>query len=408
MPSPLTVDKDYKQKIKNYLNELYHIEVRDSYDCKVLSDRIFAAKGLRISLSTVRRFYGLVKYTGAHSKYVLNQLAIAIGFESYEIFEKHTNKYDVNSINQKIQLYRSNYEKYRIDLVDLLRLMQFRDWENAYQIQGIISAAILKKDIDLLKEIVSFDFCSSNVNVDEFLPIVFQEFYFAGLCQNDFVISFVEQWISESYNLQRYLLQSYVDESQLNGFIGSWLNAVKNEMVPDLTLFKMLLLTQEAYNNRKRNTSIRYYNKSIKFFNNAKYYIHPILKARISAWSIILDINDKLFYNIIKELNDFNEVADFCVILSRLLWTYNKIEFLQFLDEKKLEKFPVVKTYFEKGRYNILKLSLSINYYLDDNFNKAKLLFEQVDKSTFGYDIVNLDFYSKWIDVLNENLYKEG
>lgn len=63
--------------------------------------------------------------------------------------------------------------------------------------------------------------------------------------------------------------------------------------------------------------------------------------------------------------------------------------------------FQQLKT-FSKGRYNILLLSISINYLLNDDNKMAKEYFELFDHNILGYDIVNLDFYRNWIAILKK------
>ena len=80
---------------------------------------------------------------------------------------------------------------------------------------------------------------------------------------------------------------------------------------------------------------------------------------------------------------------------------HSETESIPFLDYVNTDIFPVVKNYFQKGRYNVLLLTLAINQYLKQDNAKAKSIFKLVDKNTFAYDIVNIDFYIPWIEKLS-------
>ena len=50
----------------------------------------------------------------------------------------------------------------------------------------------------------------------------------------------------------------------------------------------------------------------------------------------------------------------------------------------------------------MLLLSLAINNYHKKEKQKALLYYKQVETNVFGYDIVNIEFYQKWINILEQ------
>ena len=195
-------------------------------------------------------------------------------------------------------------------------------------------------------------------------------------------------------------MQAYVDESQLNGFLGLWFDAIKDNLLPDLLLFKNLLMCQKAFvvenDPLKAKEILDTINKQL---SHIEFEIHPILKARIGVWEFIINKNPAKINTYFKELNSPFEIADFAVIASRLIWMHHsKKECIIFLDSIEYNDFPLVKNYFQKGRYNILLLTLAINYYLKSDIKNAKITFKLVDKNVLAYDIVNINFYINWIE----------
>ena len=86
-----------------------------------------------------------------------------------------------------------------------------------------------------------------------------------------------------------------------------------------------------------------------------------------------------------------------------MLWTYYDAKLpISFLDTITLKEFPSVKDFFQKGRYNVLLLTLAIHHYLKQERQKSKEYFKLFNATTFGFDIVNIEFYLPWIEKLEQ------
>ena len=403
MPAAIAISQNEQEWIKQYLQEIYNVSVLDTFDCATLSDAILKSKGKTISCSTLRRLFNLVANTNSQSKFVLNTLAIAVGFKNWEAFKIHVAGFDVNVINQNIQVYKGGFPNSRKLILETIINLPITTWIGGYQLQSIINIAIANKDFELLDVVVHIPFDIENQAIYEHLVIAFQTLYFQSVKGNSDIISFVERNIAKSTVLQKCLLQAYVDERFLNGFFGSWLNALQEGLVPDLLLFKNLLQCQKAFAVEKDIL------KAKKIFNivtsleaNTAFEIHPILKARIGVWELILNKNPKKLNDYFNGLQNPFDKADLAVIASRLLWMYHsETDAIPLLDNIKSADFPVVKDYFQKGRYNVLILTIAINQYLKHDKVNAKINFKLIDRNTFAYDIVNLDFYIPWMERLN-------
>jgi hypothetical protein len=403
MPAAITITQNEQDWIKQYLQETYSVTVIDAFDCQSLSEAIVKQKGAKISCSTFRRLFNLVPNTNAQSRFILNALAVAVGFNNWDVFKKHVASFDTNMINQNIQIYSSKFPNSSKLILETIYNLPITTWLGGYQLQSIISIAIEKKDFELLDAIVRIPFEIDNLPVYKHLVIAFQSLYFQSVKGNDDVIAFVERNIAQSTVLQKCLLQAYVDERFLDGFMGLWFDAIQENSLPDLLLFKNLLLCQKAFVVEKDIVKAKKLVVLVRKqeVNNA-FEIHPILKARIGVLELILYQNPKKLNDYFKGLHNPFDRADFVVIASRLIWMYHaKKESISFLEDTRIDDFPIVKNYFQKGRYNVLLLTLAINSYLIQDNVKAKSIFKLVDNNTFAYDIVNLNFYLSWIEKLS-------
>lgn len=339
-------------------------------------------------------------YNNTQSRYILNTLAIAVGFKNWDAFKMHVAGFDVNVINQNIQVYKGGFPNSRKLILETIKNLPITTWLGGYQLQCIINIVIENKDFELLDEVVHIPFEIDNKAVYEHLVIAFQSFYFQSVKGNRVVIAFVERNIAQSIVLQKCLLQAYVDERYLDGFKGLWFDAIQEQTLPDLLLFKNLLLCQKAFAIEKDIVKAKkIFGIVTKQIGRSTFEIHPILKARTGVWELILNKNPKKLNDYFRGLQHPFDKADFAVIASRLLWMYHsENEAIPFLDNIKSADFPIVKDFFQKGRYNVLLLTLAINQYLKQDKVNAKINFNLIERNTFAYDIVNFDFYIPWIE----------
>jgi hypothetical protein len=247
MPAAKVISLNEKDWIKQYLQETYSVTVVDSFDCATLSDAILKSKGKTISCSTLRRLFDLVTNSNTQSKFVLDTLALAVEFKNWDTFKNYVAKFDTTMINQNIQVYKGGFPNSSKLILETITNLPITTWIGGYQLQSIINIAIGNKDFELLDVVVHIPFEIENQAVYEHLVFAFQSLYFQSVKGNSDVISFVERNISQSTVLQKCLLQAYVDERHLDGFFGSWLDAIQERLVPDLLLFKNLLQCQKAF-----------------------------------------------------------------------------------------------------------------------------------------------------------------
>ena len=247
MPAAIAISQNEQDWIKQYLQETYSVTVVDAFDCQALSDAIAKQKGAKISYSTFRRLFNLVPNTNAQSRFILNAMAVAVGFKNWDVFKKHVASFDTNMINQNIQIYCRQLPSSSKLILETIKNLPITNWLGGYQLQNIISIALENKDFDLLDVVVHIPFEIDNQTVYEHLVIAFQSIYFQSVQGNNDVITFVERNIALSIVLQKCLLQAYVDERHLDGFLGLWFDAIQENLLPDLLLFKNLLMLQKAF-----------------------------------------------------------------------------------------------------------------------------------------------------------------
>jgi hypothetical protein len=400
MPTGIQISVNEKDWIKLYLQESYEIKVVDRSSCMALSTAIFKKTKINLSESTLRRLFDLMKYTNAFSTDTLNCIAFAVKFKDWEQFTIHVLKFDTNVINQNIHNYLRKLPNSSAVILGTLKKIPIETWIGAYQFQQIVNIAILNRDFELIGNIIKLPIDINNQHIYEHLVIGFQSFYFQSLGGDQKLIEFVQSNIASSILLQKCLLQAYVDEKNIKEFLGKWIEAITDNTLPDLLLFKYLVLCQKSFNEKDNKQAKSYLKKALKE-SEQLIEIHPILTARIGVWSLILSSETATFETYFRTLVQPFDKADFLVIASRLIWMYrDEKEPILFLNEISPKDFPTVKDFFQKGRYNVLLLTIAINYLHQKKDNDAKKYFDLFNETDFAYDIVNIDFYMPYIEKL--------
>lgn len=77
------------QLLKNEIQRKIGNVVSYSTDCQVLSEQIQNTTKRQISVSTLKRFFGIIKSPFTPSKYTLDTLVIFLGFDNWQVFAEH-------------------------------------------------------------------------------------------------------------------------------------------------------------------------------------------------------------------------------------------------------------------------------------------------------------------------------
>ncbi|PTN08777.1 hypothetical protein [Mangrovibacterium marinum] len=95
-----------KELVKDEIRKKYGQQISAARDCQTLAESILESTGRQISVSTLKRFFGIIQSPFNPSKYTLNTLAIYLGFSNWTdyavSFEKNKHKY--SSLNSWEQL----------------------------------------------------------------------------------------------------------------------------------------------------------------------------------------------------------------------------------------------------------------------------------------------------------------
>lgn len=95
-----------KEIIKDEIRKKYGHKIRYAKDCQILSDSILKTTGRQVSVSTLKRFFGIILTPFNPSKYTLDTLAIYLNFKNWEDYANsfEESKHSFSTLNTWEQL----------------------------------------------------------------------------------------------------------------------------------------------------------------------------------------------------------------------------------------------------------------------------------------------------------------
>lgn len=383
MPASLQLNQLENQWLFKLVEKQFDLQIVDSYSCQKLSNELLINHKTSISYNTIRRIFGIITPKFQSSLYTLNSLVSVLGFTNFRQFQSYIEKYKTDALNEVLIRYKATKSINSSLLFESIQHFNLQSWEEAFQLKLIIDLCIATNHYDLLSKIIQLPLDIKDQEVHHKLYVAYQDIYLNALAGNQVLIDFVAAELPNSIYLQSIILQTYIDETNLTGFYGDWLIAVKTSPLSDFALFKNVMLCQRAYQQNEIQSAQKFLNLVLKEINN-KVSAHPILMARVAAWEIILNLNERNYLTYFERLNNDFEQINFNLFFYRLLYVFNqdisKINLItKIKDQNAFKKLSV----FEKQIINKYNLMLALYFDKTSDNNNAIKHIKQVDPRRF-------------------------
>jgi hypothetical protein len=408
MPASVQLNQLESQWLFNLVEKQFDLQIVDSYSCKKLSDELLLNHKTSISYNTIRRIFGIITPKFQSSLYTLNSLVSVLGFTNFRQFQSYIEKYKTDALNEVLIRYKATKSINSNLLFESIQHFNLQSWEEAFQLKLIIDLCITTNHYDLLSKIIQLPLDIKDQEVHHKLYVAYQDIYLNALAGNQVLIDFVSAELPNSIYLQSIILQTYIDETNLTGFYGDWLIAVKASPLSDFAFFKNVMLCQRAYQQNEIQSAQKFLNLALKEINN-KVSAHPILMARVAAWEIILNLNERNYLTYFERLNNDFEQINFNLFFYRLLYVFNqdisKINLItKIKDQNAFKKLSV----FEKQIINKYNLMLALYFDKTSDNNNALKHINQVDPRRF--DVNDGQWFNekyKWLKSKNITKWAE-
>ncbi len=384
MPAPVEIGNIEEIWLKRYIKEQYDIEIIDFSDCKILQEKLNGA-GIALSISTIRRIFGLVSSKATASKFSLDSLAKAIQFDNWAAFKRHVENLEINNFNHRLLVFKEVDNLIKDNALDFIFDLQGNDPEGTLKVKEIINNLIRVKESTILRRIFSIPFSYSDVSAFEKWATCLEALYFESKVGNQWLINLIEDNISDSRLLQCILLRYFVDEGELDGFFGKWVQRLDPKELLELKLFKELMICQIEINNKNVQGAQQRFLDLKRSILKSEMYIYPSLLGRFLTWDFIL------FDTPIEWETEFNNIESqafkyiFINTICRLIWQYKDEKLIFPLEDSiDISKRQKPKIFFFEKAYHASLLILSWNAFNSNNMDLLIFYFLKINRNIFG------------------------
>ena len=361
-----TLKKEIERKIDR--------KIKNRGDCEFLSLMILEILDETISYNTLRRFFGLTKFTKPNIK-TLNILARFIGFNGYTDFYQNFGFKGRTSLFQIS--YQYLYNENEDEILDLIKEIKRSNEDFTGFITLLIRELFHEKKISLIDKI--FDMQELFMSSFNYSDLLYLGNSIGLLLRKK---DHVDKILSENQNFLNCVYLIFVDYSSLNSYYGDWTTSLLNQNISnEINLFTSALLKFIDFLN----------NKTVNDFEEDLCYstdIHPILCSRLLSIKFLArsKFNTeevlKKYYSIHSKninLTDYSFELYTTAILAKNLYL------MKFLIEKVNLK---IEFYYHKNHLNSYHLMCAFYFKLINNTNEGIKSFNKfsLNESLFSYN----------------------
>ena len=332
-------------------------------------------------------------------------MARAIQFDNWTAFKRHVETLEINNFNHRLLVFKEVDSLIKDNALDFIFDLQGNDPEGTLKVKEIINNLIRVKESTILQRIFSVPFSYSDVSAFEKWATCLEALYFESKVGNQWLINLVEDNISDSRLLQCILLRYFVDEGELNGFFGKWVQKLDPKELLELKLFKEIMICQIEINKKDFDSAKKRFLELKKAFSKQEMYIFPSLLGRYLAWDFILFNTHIEWEKEFKNIGSQAYVYIFLNTICRLIWQYKDDNLVFPLDTTiDISKRQKPEIFFFEKAYHASLLILSWNAYNARNNELLLFYFVKINRNIFGVN--DLKWMEEKYSLLDQYIHK--
>lgn len=353
----------------------------------LLSEKIMTQTGHYLSISTLKRTF-TKENTTRPSKFTLNIIAQAAGLVSWDEFARSEKR---NSyLRHEWVIFTLRHMGYK-DWNEFQKLFyQFVDTDEIYKVMSqLVECAVKQGDTESLTKMLDLPSIWQNVT-HNFHGFLFHVSLGIALRNSGIIYKLIPVYARHP-NSQKYFIESFVDEDNLNGYYGDLMHEyIKHKKNEESQLFYHCLMCQRDFENGIMNSE--YFNYLITFRSSEKTHFFPQIRRLallIVKYNSDKELVDQLIdevHVIIKPLDDsdlFDSVLTFCYLtfIAHDDYPIRRIFELTKIDTNQLTNNHIINN-------SLVALKIYEAFYLASGGKKQKAI-EVLNK----FDIFNTLFY---------------
>ncbi|MDI1317757.1 hypothetical protein [Flavobacterium sp.] len=410
------IPQEPKEEHIHYLKSLVHIgfskSVLTSYDCTTLAESIERTIDEKLSVDTLRRFFGVIKSVSLPSTYTLDVLSKYVGYKNWsDLILGHQEQCELHQKHLLFELITKNIPFQEL----LVRFNSFPKTTAVYDLfKQVILIKIEQKDVAFFENIFKFQLIfefqesfkyaiyhtihllGSLCSIHEWLKdIAINNYYNLPYCEDYFV-----EWLvvpEQDYYLE--VLEKYYEVNQDN--------------LDKKTFYHLIHCTTAAKKGIWEVFTMHY--SVLMELNINVNSLHNILQMR---WYGVQMLHDKQYNNgfkiekicnafcesaAINEKDAGNRVSSIFIITQYLFAIENYLLIIT-LFEKQAAKFSNILGYWALLNYDHLKVYYAFALLKTNQAEKATLVFKEIKPNKFDLNFkteVEAIYHSMQFDTIN-------
>lgn len=389
------IPQEPKEEHISYLKSLVHTSfsqsITTSYDCSSLAESIESTRNEKVSIDTLRRFFGVIKNTSLPSTFTLDVLSKYVGYKNWgDLLMGYEEQSQLHQKNLLFELISTG-----ISVEELL--IRFSTLSKTIEIYDFFGQIILikaqQKDFIFFENIFQFKLIFEFQ--ESFKYAIYHTIHLLGtLCASN-------KWLHE------IAVTNYYNLPYAEDYFVEWL------VVPEQTYYLEVLENYYRDNKDNQNKSlfyhlihctikasdgdweafIKHYNL-VKTINVAVNSLHNILQMR---WFGVQLVYDKHYNNGFEIDNlcatiydstavnskDAGDRVSSIFIITQYLLAVGNYNLIIDLFKKKSTKYSNILGYWASLNYNQLKVYYAFALLKNNQTEKAILIFKEVDPNRF-------------------------
>jgi hypothetical protein len=406
MPKSVQVTEEERLFLLKSIEETYRLQIKSANDCELLSQIIFKETSNLISYNTLRRFFKILPNSNFPSLYTVNILSKIIGFKDFNTLREYRINSNRDFIHENLHLFNFSDQINTSTLKEIIPLLNEDQWENIYQIRSLIDLFIKKDKIEFISIFFKKDIDENDWEKMYKYYVAFQPIHIGAKLENKGLINFIKNSINNSKLIQLVLLQLYVEEDNLEGYYGEWINSCSIYLTSDMEIFSACMKIQLHFLKNEASlvkNVLEHLNSLIKNYKNK---IHPIILGRVAAWNFIIFNDSNYLKRYIVINSDIIENIATITFFYRLVYLYgSKSQFVQY---DYITLLQTENLQYSKMPFNI-KTELSMYYLILTRYyvetNEKDLAFKTIQKIDKRYQFsCSANFFEKEYELLYKTI----
>ena len=384
-----------KEEHINYLKSLIYIgfskSIDTTYDCSLLSEMIGIITNEKLSVDTIRRFFGVIKSVSLPSTYTLDVLSKYVGYKNWSDL--------LIGYQEQSQLHQKNILFELIDTGISFEELAFRfeSFSKTSEVYDLFNQIILikaqQKDVTFFENIFKFQLIFEFR--ESFKYSIYHTIHLLGsLC-------ITNEW------LQKIALKNYYNLPYSEDYFVEWLVVPEhsyylevlenyhqvNKDNLDKTLFYHFIHCTTAAGNGTWQIFTTNYNE-LMTLNVTVNSLHNILQMRWFGVQLLYDnhynksieienISFAIFESTAINAKDAGDRVSSIFIISQYLLAVEKYNLIIDLFEKQATKYSNILGYLAALNYNQLKVYYAFALLNTNQKEKAAIIFKEINPSRF-------------------------